>query len=149
MHVVLRSEKATGRYGLRLPKNWLKVDEIRKRAQKDYGIEIAEMVNAGKLLQFRLRAHRKEDLQNFLRVMTCLIAREITGAKKGSPFGRFWDGLSYTRVLKDPSSIRAVASYFRILTDALSAHRITPATAHHSFALWRFTPLEARAQAPP
>lgn len=147
--MVLRSEKATGRFGLRLPKNWLKVDEIRKRAQSDYDIEIAEAVNAGKLLQFRLRAHRKEDLQNFLRVMTCLIAREITGARKGKPFGRFWDGLSYTRVLKDAASIRAVATYFRKLKDAISENRIQPQAALEAFAHWRFAPPVSRAQAPP
>lgn len=148
MHVVLRSEKAVGRLGLRLPKNWLKIETIRKRAQETYNIEIAETVNAGTLLQFRLRAARREDLQNFLRVMTCLIAREVTGARKGNPFGRFWDGLSYTRVLKDPKSVRALTSYFQNLKSALSDSRTTPRAALTAFTQWRFAPLTTRPQAP-
>ncbi len=31
--------------------------------------------------------------------MTTVISRFVTGARKGKPFGKFWDSLAYTRVV--------------------------------------------------
>lgn len=43
---------------------------------------------------------------------TALLARKITGAKKGNKFGRFWDGLAYTRVLLSKFEDLGLKIYF-------------------------------------
>ncbi len=44
--------------------------------------------------------------------MTCLIAREVTGAKKGQKFGKFWQGLAFSRVLKTSLEGLQLKGYF-------------------------------------
>lgn len=46
-----------------------------------------------------MRGRTRAGLQNFFRTLPALLARLITGAKKGSPQGTFWDALLYTRLV--------------------------------------------------
>jgi hypothetical protein len=57
-----------------------------------------------------LRTKTRLELQNFLRAFAGVTARLVTGARKGFRVGRFWDFLSYSRVVtwgRDFKSVRA------------------------------------------
>jgi hypothetical protein len=150
MHICLRSEKATGRLGFLNPRNFLKIQKILRDARKQYSIDIADFANGGQQLHLRLRTGRREDFQNFLRQVTCLIARDITGARKGQPFGRFWDGLCYSRVLKGRHLVAALESMLRVLKRMASLGEAHQREMLWTFHEWRFvTPTEFRTQAPP
>ncbi|MFN7824547.1 MAG: hypothetical protein ACK5P6_04215 [Pseudobdellovibrionaceae bacterium] len=43
---------------------------------------------------------------------SAMLAREITGAKKGNPFGKFWDGLVFTRILLTRFEELGLRGYF-------------------------------------
>jgi len=60
---------------------------------------LADGANVGNHLHLKIKIQNRESFQKFLKAVTCLIARKITGAKKGYKFGRFWQGLAFTRVL--------------------------------------------------
>lgn len=150
MHICLRSAKATGRLGFLNPRNFLKIQKILRDARKQYSIDIADFANGGQQLHFRLRTGRREDFQNFLRQVTCLIARDITGARKGQPFGRFWDGLCYSRILKNRDLVAALDTMLRSLKRNASQGEARQRQLLRAFHEWRcVTPTEFRAQAPP
>jgi hypothetical protein len=44
--------------------------------------------------------------------VTTLIARKVTGACRGNKFGRFWQGLAFTRVLKSYTEELNLKGYF-------------------------------------
>ncbi len=46
-----------------------------------------------------IQSEQRESHQNYLRTLAGLLARAVTGAKKGSRKGRFWDGLAWSRVV--------------------------------------------------
>jgi hypothetical protein len=54
----------------------------------------------GNHFHLKLKIINRKNFGKYLKSVTSLIARSVTGAKKGKPFGRFWQGLAYTRVLK-------------------------------------------------
>lgn len=99
IHVCLRSKKAVGRMGFLLPRNSLLVRAVLVRVAKTFDVQISDLHNLGGMLHFRIKCREKVAFQNFLRVATTLLARQLTGARKGKPFGRFWDGLCYSRIL--------------------------------------------------
>lgn len=112
MHLCLRSEKAKGQYGLLQPRHFLNVKKVLDQARKNHRVLVAEFVNAGTHLHLKVKADRREDLQNFLRVITTLIARRVTGACRGNAFGRFWDGICYSRVLMSRDEVQMVNRFF-------------------------------------
>jgi hypothetical protein len=58
-----------------------------------------DWVNMGNHLHLKVRFNDKKRFQDFLRTFTALLARKITGACRGKRFGKFWDGIAYTRIL--------------------------------------------------
>jgi REP element-mobilizing transposase RayT len=112
VHLVLKSEHARGALSFLTAKNRVSVERIiRKRA-----------------LQFAVKIHRKEVMtnhvhivvsftnrrlfQNFLRTVAALISREVTGARRGKPFGkRFWQGLLFSRVIFGRRDFKTMAGY--------------------------------------
>jgi len=99
LHVVLKSDKARGKYSFLTPTNKLKVDRILKEKSKKFGVKILSLANVGNHLHLKIKISTRETFQKFLIATTALIAREITGARKGKPFGKFWSGLAFTRVI--------------------------------------------------
>lgn len=99
IHVVLKSDKAKGALSFLLPKNKLLVEKILKEKARKFGVKIADLANVGNHLHLKVRAQSRQSFQKFLKAVTCLIARKMTGARKGKKFGRFWQGLAFTRVL--------------------------------------------------
>ena len=113
IHMILKSSKAKGPMSFHNPKHkqWIE-DLIREKAKK-FGVQIADMVNVGNHFHYKIKIHNRELFQNFLKSITSLIARQVTGAKKGNPFGQFWDGLAFTRVLKSSFEELQLRGYFQ------------------------------------
>lgn len=100
LHVVLSSARAQGRLNLRLPKNQYVVRQLITREARRFRIRLQSFSNFGNELHLIVKAPSRQNFQNFLRTISALIARQVTGAKKGRPFGRFWDHLAFSQVLK-------------------------------------------------
>jgi len=64
-----------------------------------FGIRIYDFANVGSHLHLLVRARRRESFQAFLRSFAGIVARRVTGARRGRPSGRFFDGSAWSRVV--------------------------------------------------
>lgn len=97
LHLVMRSTRATGSLSLLRNKNL--VEKIIKRQAYKFGIRIAAFANVRNHCHLLLRFSNRKAFRAFLVSVTALIARAVTKARKGRPFGKFWDALAFSRVL--------------------------------------------------
>src|SRR3954454_13112036 len=98
MHVVLTSQRARGPWSLRRHDKIVR-EALRTIAQR-FGVQVYDCANVGSHLHLLVRARRREAFQGFLRSFAGLVARRITGARRGRPSGRFFDGLAWSRVVE-------------------------------------------------
>ena len=109
-HVVFKSSKAKG--ALSFYKHKGVVYGLLKQRSRKFFVEVLDFVNMGNHLHLKVRFKDEARFQNFLRTFAALLARKITGARKGEKFGRFWDGLVYTRVLLSKIEELGLQGYF-------------------------------------
>lgn len=109
-HVVFKSSKATGELSFYKHKR-LVASLLREKSQKFF-IEILDWVNMGNHLHLKVRFKDRKRMGQFLKSFAGMLARKITGAKKGHKFGRFWDGLAFTRVLMSKIEVLSLKGYF-------------------------------------
>lgn len=109
-HVVLKSSKAQG--NLSFYKHKLLVHRLMKQKAAKFFVEIKDFVNMGNHLHLKVKFKDAKRFQQFLKSYTGLLARQITGARKGRRFGKFWDGLVYTRVLTSKIEELGLRIYF-------------------------------------
>jgi REP element-mobilizing transposase RayT len=119
IHLVLKSKKAKGQHSFFKHKD--DILKILKKYSAKYGVQIKEAVNMGNHIHFKIKITERKAFANFLRTTTALIARKVTGATKANSFGRFWDGIPFTRVLKTSYEEFQLRGYFK-------ANRIERAT---------------------
>ncbi len=99
LHLILKSDKARGRYSMLSPANRVFIAGLIATKARKFGMHIESQANVGNHLHLKLKFETKTGFQNFLRSVTSQIARFVTKARKGHPFGRFWNALAYTRVI--------------------------------------------------
>ncbi len=99
LHLILKSDKARGELSFLQAKNQTYIQKLIQSKAKKFGIKVAQQANVGTHLHLKIKISSRENFQKFLKSLTTLIARFVTGAKKGKPFGKFWQGLAFTRVL--------------------------------------------------
>lgn len=99
LQLLLRSSRARGPWSMLSRKHERRVAHETGRSARRFGIRILRFSNSGSAIHLIVRPRRRGDLQAFLRTATGLLARAVTGAKKGRPVGKFWDHLAYSRVL--------------------------------------------------
>ena len=87
-HLVLKSSKAKGALSLSNPNNSFKVKSIIKKQALKHGVQITDFVNMGNHLHLKVRPLSRLGFQRFLKSTTAMIARAVTGAKKGYKFGK-------------------------------------------------------------
>jgi hypothetical protein len=85
---------------------------VRGRAARA-GVKVYGFANSGNHLHIVIRARTRESFQSYARVIAGLIARRVTGARKGKPSGRFWDALLFTRVMEWGRAFRVALGYLR------------------------------------
>src|SRR5262249_43544587 len=98
MHVVLRSSRAKGLWSFLHSRNRAAVENLVRKTALRFGVKLQQMANSGNHLHLIVQGQSRDGLQSFLRTFPALLARGITGAKKGSPQGKFWDAPVYTRL---------------------------------------------------
>lgn len=109
-HVVFKSSKAKGKLSFYTHKHT--VSKLLKEKSKKFFIEILDWVNMGNHLHLKVRFKDKKRFGQFLKSFAAMLARSITQAKKGNPFGKFWDGLVFTRVLLSKIEELGLKGYF-------------------------------------
>lgn len=110
-HTILKSSKARG--ALSLLRHKKVVHSLLKVRARKFMIEVIDFVNMGNHLHLKVRFKDPKRFANFLRTFTAILARKITGACRGVIFGKFWDGLAYTRVLTIKIEEYGLRKYFR------------------------------------
>jgi hypothetical protein len=124
LHVVLRSSRARGAWSLRGQRGARIVRYALRRFVRRFDLRVYEFANVGNHLHLLLRCKCRLALQNFLRAFAGVTARFITGARKGRPIGRFWDFLSYSRIVAWGRDFSGVRAY--VIRNALEARGIVP-----------------------
>jgi hypothetical protein len=99
-------------------------DDIEKLRFNRCIAHIYEFANAGNHLHLLIRAKCRFALQDFLRAFAGVVARLITGARKGRPIGKFWDFLAYSRVVTWGRDFFGVRAY--IVQNELGNDRAHP-----------------------
>jgi REP element-mobilizing transposase RayT len=113
VHLILKSNKARGVLSLSRRANEKIITETLRKHSKRNFVQVKEWVNMGNHLHLRLKFSERSGMQRFLRAVPGIIARRIQGAQKGSPKGRFWDGLAFTRILSSSLETLQLSGYFR------------------------------------
>ncbi|HTL11642.1 MAG TPA: transposase [Bdellovibrionota bacterium] len=111
IHLVLKSKRARGHWSLLHHQNRARVDRIIFGRAEAHGVKVYRTANVGNHLHLLVKAPTRAQFGNFLRAISALISRAITGAKKGNPVGRFWDALAYTRVIHWGRHFEALKAY--------------------------------------
>lgn len=124
IHLIFKSDKAKGPMSLRHPLHHRKVDKIIFSYADQFGVQIFDYSNNGNHLHLSLKFETRLSFQNYLRVVTGLIARLILKAQKGSAKGRFWTQLAFTRVSEWGRAFGELKKY--IYRNYLEAERKIP-----------------------
>jgi REP element-mobilizing transposase RayT len=122
IHLVLKSKKARGAFCFF--KHKAAILKVLKTYSQKYGVQIKDAVNMGNHIHLKVKIRDRKLFGHFLRTVTALIARKITGATKAHAFGRFWDGIPFTRILKTSYEELQLKGYF-------NANRVERAQSYH------------------
>src|SRR5687768_11241955 len=79
IHLVLRSSRAKGKWSMR---NQPGIEALVRASAKRWRVRLEAFANSGDHLHMLVRVLQKEDFQNFLRAISTMIAKRITGARK-------------------------------------------------------------------
>jgi REP element-mobilizing transposase RayT len=110
VHITLKSSHAKGRMSLLSHK--LEVAKIVETRARQYQIKLHRFENMGNHVHILVSFKNRESVQKFLRVVTGLIARLVTKARRGCAFGkRFWDHLAYTRIVTSRKDFARMLHY--------------------------------------
>ena len=111
LHLTLRSGRARGDWSLLDQKNERRVRHLIYRFAEKNRVKIYKYANSGNHLHLLVQSKRHQDFKNFLKTISGMIARAITGARKGKPTGRFWDSLAWTRIVNWGRDFRNALDY--------------------------------------
>lgn len=124
LHMVLRSKRARGIWSFLRNKNEKKIQKLIFEKADRAGVKVIRFANAGNHLHLLLKAPSKRALQRYLRTITGLIPRAVTGARKGQACGSFWDGLAYSKIVNWGRQFKATTNY--VFKNSLEAFGIIP-----------------------
>src|SRR5258707_8837817 len=99
LYLVLRSSRARGSWSLKRAATESRINHMLRTLAQRHKIKVFQFVNGGDQLHLLVRAKSRAGFQAFLRAFAGLTARTVTGAKKGKPAGKFWDALTFSRVV--------------------------------------------------
>ncbi len=111
MHVTLHSKRAVGAWDLRSQRRAVR-EALRACAQRN-GVKVYDFANVGSHLHLLVRVKRRAGFQAFLRSFAGIVARKVTGARRGRPLrgGPFWNALAWSRVVAWGRDYWAVRHY--------------------------------------
>lgn len=127
MHFVVRSEKARGAYSMLSKHHAQFIKALVRVLSVKWDVRIHEFSNNGNHLHLLVQGRTVQGMRNFSRVLTALIARRITGARKvRANGGSFWDSIPFTRIVEWGNDFFGVKNY--VCQNRLEAAR---AVAYH------------------
>jgi REP element-mobilizing transposase RayT len=126
LHLVFRAERAKGSWSLRRFKHIEHIKKLTYFLAKKNQIKIIEYANGGNHLHLLVHAKDRNGFKRFTRTLAGLVARLVTGAKKGNAVGKFWDALFFSRVVEWGRDYFTVKAY--IIQNELEASGLIPYT---------------------
>jgi REP element-mobilizing transposase RayT len=124
IHLVLKSKVAIGKHSLLSPKHILEVERIVRSQAKACGVKIYHFVNVGNHLHLVILIKNRVLYARFIRAITGLIARLVTGRERAhaqapesnrlnsrSKKPKFWQSLPFSRVITWGREFKAIANY--------------------------------------
>jgi hypothetical protein len=100
LHVTMRSTRAKGSLSMLSGRNAKTIARLQERLARRFHIRVLRSANVGNHLHLLIRGRTRVEIQRFFRAFAGSVAREITGARKGRAFGKFWDELLYSKVVE-------------------------------------------------
>ena len=114
VHLVFKSSSARGALSFLRPDHRLAVDRIIAKRAKQFAVKIHGKEVMSNHIHLVASFSNRTLFQNFMRTVSALIARHVTGARRGRPFGkRFWDDLLFSRVVSGRRDFRGLTSYLQ------------------------------------
>ncbi len=105
----MRSTKAKGRLSFR--NRQVEIRKIIEASAKRGNVKVHKFANVGNHLHLLISFKSRGSCQRFLREVAGLVARVVTSARKGKPFGKFWDQLAHSRVVTGFRAFRTALDY--------------------------------------
>jgi hypothetical protein len=114
VHLTLRSERARGDWSMLHHKHQRKVRHLVERFAAKNRVRIYQYANSGNHLHLLVHSKDPKAFQRFLKTIAGVIARAVTGARKGKPSGKFWDSLAWTRIVSWGRDLKRVIDYIQM-----------------------------------
>jgi REP element-mobilizing transposase RayT len=130
VHLVLRSTRAQQSLSLLRRQNQAAVTVIVNRAALRFGVTVYRMATVGNHVHMVIRAPCRTALQCFLRMAAGQIAQHVTLARRGVPFGKFWDQIAYSRLITWGREYAIVVRY--VEQNLLEAMGVVPHRHRHT-----------------
>lgn len=111
LHIVMKSRFDLVTFSMLTRKHEKEIKQTLRRHAKKFQIRILDFANVGNHLHIQVRWKRRLQIQNFLRAFAGVVARIVTGAQRGRPFGKFWGYLTFTKVVWHKSGRKIVSKY--------------------------------------
>lgn len=113
VHLVLKSSHAKGCMSFLAYRNRLVIEQMIRERAAQFCVVIQGFENMGNHCHLVVRFKTRALFQKFLKTVTGLIARHVTRARRGRPFGqRFFDQLAFTRIVQGIRDFRGLIGYF-------------------------------------
>jgi REP element-mobilizing transposase RayT len=131
IHLTLHSNRARGPWSLL--RHERAVRQTLRTCVERSGVRVYDFANVGSHLHLLLRARRRDAFQAFLRSFAGIVARAVTGARRGRPIpgGPFWTVLAWSRVITWGRDYWSVRNYiFRNRIEATDGRGIRRALEH-------------------
>ncbi|MES2856153.1 MAG: transposase, partial [Bdellovibrionota bacterium] len=109
--LTMKATKAKGRLSMGSHKNRAVVDRLLEKSVKRTKAKVHRFANVGNHLHLLVSFPSRDALKRFLRTFSGEVARAITGARRGKPFGKFWDALAHSRVIIGRKAYLAIDRY--------------------------------------
>lgn len=112
IHLVMRSEKATGARSMRHPRHFGPVVQLFEATAAKYGVKVYRFANVGNHLHAVIRLHSRALWGAFIRELSGRLAQLLQGLKGQAPApGKFWDQRPFTRVAHWGKDYAQLAEY--------------------------------------
>jgi REP element-mobilizing transposase RayT len=111
MHLVMRSTRARGDWSFLHKRNKGVIQLLLLDCAERFGVKIFRYENVGNHMHLLVQARSRKSLQAFLRVFPQRVMFAVTGARCGSPKGRFFDRIVFSRVVEWGREFRVMQNY--------------------------------------
>lgn len=112
LHVTMKSSQAKGAWSFLKYENYFAIQELLESLKHRFDITIEKQSINSNHLHLLLRARSKHDLSGFLKSLSGLIVRKITGTQKGRRLkAKFWDQRPFSRLVAFGRDFTNVVKY--------------------------------------